>query len=95
MLIFLAEESGKVIRSVESSGDNRKSITKVDSSPVTVADLRVQKTIETCLQALYPSLNIQGEESAESLLNVEPTVKASDITNEIKNFIKTDFLNSF
>ncbi len=38
VLIFLSEECGKVIRRIESSGDLEK-ITKVDDSPVTMADL--------------------------------------------------------
>ena len=45
VLIFLSEECGKVIRRIESSGELEK-ITKVDDSPVTLADLQVQKTIE-------------------------------------------------
>jgi 3'-phosphoadenosine 5'-phosphosulfate (PAPS) 3'-phosphatase len=62
VLIFLSEECGKVIRRIESSGELEK-ITKVDDSPVTLADLQVQKTIEVCLQSLYPTLTVEGEES--------------------------------
>jgi 3'-phosphoadenosine 5'-phosphosulfate (PAPS) 3'-phosphatase len=57
VLIYLAEESGKIIRQVEESGD-LKTQEKGKDGPVTVADIRVQKTIESNLLALYPSLNI-------------------------------------
>lgn len=57
VLIFLSEECGKIIREVESSGDLKK-MDKSDQSPVTMADLRVQKTIEVVLKGLYPSLNV-------------------------------------
>ena len=55
--IFLSEECGKVIREVEESGV-LKTMSKSDSSPVTIADIKVQKTIEECLSYLYPTLNI-------------------------------------
>ena len=55
--IFLSEESGKVIREVEESGI-LKTMSKSDDSPVTIADIKVQKTIEECLSYLYPTLNI-------------------------------------
>jgi 3'-phosphoadenosine 5'-phosphosulfate (PAPS) 3'-phosphatase len=42
---------------VEESGD-LKTQEKGKDGPVTVADIRVQKTIESNLLALYPSLNI-------------------------------------
>jgi 3'-phosphoadenosine 5'-phosphosulfate (PAPS) 3'-phosphatase len=57
VLIYLAEESGKIIRQVEESGD-LKTQEKGKDGPVTFADIRVQKTIESNLLALYPSLNI-------------------------------------
>jgi len=57
VLIYLAEESGKIIREVEASGDLKK-VSKEDMSPVTMADLRVQKSIEVCLKHLYPTLNV-------------------------------------
>ena len=63
--IFLSEESGKVIRQVEESGD-LKTKTKGADGPCTIADIRVQKTIEQNLKHLYPGLTICGEESKES-----------------------------
>ena len=71
--IFLAEEGGKVIREVQESGV-LETMSKSDSSPVTIADIKVQKTIEECLSALYPTLNIQGEESKESTSQVDAAI---------------------
>ena len=61
---------------------------------MTQADLRVQKTLEVCLKDLYPTLRVQGEESKESIANVASAVEPSQITDDIKEFIKTDFLNA-
>jgi 3'-phosphoadenosine 5'-phosphosulfate (PAPS) 3'-phosphatase len=69
----LSEECGNIIRQVEASGE-LKTLTKGDNSPVTIADLKVQKTIETCLLSLYPSLNIQGEESKDSIEEINSAV---------------------
>jgi 3'-phosphoadenosine 5'-phosphosulfate (PAPS) 3'-phosphatase len=77
--IFLAEESGKVIREVEESGV-LQTMSKTDASPVTIADIKVQKTIEECLSTLYPALNIQGEESKESTDKVDAALKPDKIT---------------
>ena len=41
---------------------------------MTIADLRVQKTLEVNFKHLYPTLNVQGEESKESLENIESQV---------------------
>ena len=46
--VFLSEECGKVIRSVEESGALQV-MEKSDDSPVTIADITVQKTIMECL----------------------------------------------
>ena len=90
--IFLSEECGKVIREVEESG-TLKTMSKDDSSPVTIADIKVQKTIEECLSVLYPSLNIQGEESAENTSTVDSVLSSSLITEARKSFISQTFLN--
>ena len=92
MCIFLSEECGKVIREVEESGV-LKTMSKSDSSPVTIADIKVQKTIEECLAALYPTLNIQGEESKESTSQVDAALLPSAITKARKTFISQAFLN--
>ena len=55
--IFLSEECGKIIREVEVSGDLKTQEKGLDG-PVTVADLRVQKTLEVNLNALYPTLRV-------------------------------------
>ena len=64
--IFLSEECGKVIREVEESGQ-LKTQSKGMAGPVTEADLRVQKTLEENLRAIYPELRLMGEESSESI----------------------------
>ncbi len=71
--MFLAQECGKIIREVAKS-ENFKTKDK-SGSPVTIADLRVQRTIEDNLRALFPTLNIQGEESKESIEGIEPLIK--------------------
>ena len=67
--VYLSEESGKIIRQVEESGQHQTKSKGIEN-PVTVADLRVQKTLEVCLKALYPTLRVQGEESKESMANI-------------------------
>lgn len=91
--IFLSEECGKVIRDVWSSGDLKKQ-EKGKEGPVTIADIRVQKTIEENLKALYPTLNIQGEESKESTDAVDSAVSSDKITEATKKFVTQDFLNN-
>ena len=90
--IYLSEECGKVIRQVEESGGHQTKQKGVDN-PVTVADLKVQKTLEVNLKALYPTLRVQGEESKESIQDMECAVDPSSVTREIKSFIKTSYLN--
>merc|ERR1740117_1458218 len=58
-----------------------------------MADLKVQKTIEVCLKALYPTLDVQGEESAESIVDIPSAVDAEQVTDLVKSFIKQDWLN--
>ena len=92
--IFLSEECGKIIREVEESGQLaifQKA--KDTSSPVTEADLRVQKTLEVNLRAIYPTLRLHGEESKESIADKKSAVDPSQVTSEIKNFVTKDFLN--
>ena len=60
---------------------------------MTIADLRVQKTLEVCLAALYPSLKVMGEESASSLENIDPSLDPSIITEQVKQFITSDYIN--
>jgi 3'(2'), 5'-bisphosphate nucleotidase len=61
--------------------------------PVTVADITAQKTIESTLQAIYPTLVIQGEESQESMATVESAVTPDQVTEEIKAFISQSKMN--
>jgi len=44
--IYLSEQCGKIIRDVEASGCLQIKTKEGDDSPVTVADVKVQKTIE-------------------------------------------------
>ena len=92
MCIYLSEECGKIIRQVEESGTHQTQEKGVNN-PVTIADLRVQKTLEVCLKDLYPTLRIQGEESKESLEGIEPCVDPNLITDKIRQFLKIKDLN--
>lgn len=60
---------------------------------MTVADIRVQKTIESNLKHLYPTLRIMGEESKESTETVDSAVNPDQITDAIKAFVGQSFLN--
>jgi 3'-phosphoadenosine 5'-phosphosulfate (PAPS) 3'-phosphatase len=90
--IYLSEECGKIIRHVSESGD-LKTIAKGVENPVTIADIRVQKTLEENLKILYPTLNVQGEESKESMEGIESIVKPDSITASVKKFVTSEFLN--
>ena len=58
--------------------------------PVTIADIRAQKTITENLLALYPSLVIKGEESEKSQEGVHSACKPEELTKEIKGLLKTE-----
>ena len=90
--IYLSEECGKIIRQVEESGD-LKTQEKGKDGPVTQADLRVQKTLEVCLNHIYPSLRIQGEESAASIANIQSAVDPRKIDDAVRHLITTQQLN--
>mmetsp|Transcript_20656 Transcript_20656/g.24604 ORF Transcript_20656/g.24604 Transcript_20656/m.24604 type:complete len:309 (+) Transcript_20656:241-1167(+) len=62
---------------------------KVDG-PVTIADIRAQKTITENLLALYPSLVIKGEESDKSMENVDAASKPEELTDAIRNLLKNE-----
>lgn len=89
----MAEESGKIIRDVEASND-LKTAHKGDASPVTLADLKVQRTIEDNLRHFYPKLDIQGEESKESIADIESEIKPDSITEAHRKFLTAEFLNA-
>lgn len=93
--IYLSEKCGDVIREIQASGNlqtSQKDKVTDTLNPVTIADIRVQKTIEENLRAIWPNLKIQGEEAAADLATVESAVNPSDVTVEVRNFIKSDFL---
>lgn len=66
MIVHLSEVSGNIIREVWKSEDIGSKEKDKNQGPVTIADLRVQKTIETNLREIYPSLVIHGEEDHAS-----------------------------
>jgi 3'-phosphoadenosine 5'-phosphosulfate (PAPS) 3'-phosphatase len=90
--IYLAEKSGNIIREVYSSKDLGTTEKDMGLGPVTIADLRVQRSIEYNLKRLYPTLNVQGEEDPSIYAKYEPTILTEEIT---KGLIKQDFLNAY
>ena len=93
VVIEIAEAWGQIIRDVHSSGVLDVQTKEVDRQPVTQADLRVQKTIESCLHKLYPSLEIQGEEDPSDYAHYESAIKAD--THEFnKKIVSADLLNT-
>lgn len=69
--VRVAEASGLVIRKVYESGELHQKDKGGGDDPVTIADLRVQKTIETNFKHFFPNLLTKGEESAKSLENID------------------------
>ena len=62
----IVEHCQGIIKEVHQSGNmgtKDKSGGHGDVDPVTIADLKVQKTIEKTLHHFFPGLKIQGEES--------------------------------
>merc|ERR1740139_1057862 len=91
VIVFLAEKSGDIIREVEASGEKQVSM-KDKEGPVTIADIRAQKTIMHNLKALYPNLVVKGEESDASTDKVESAVKPEDLTAQVRNFVDSQQL---
>ena len=85
----IAEQGGKVIRSVYNSGDMNKMLKGTDD-PVTIADLQVQKSIEACFGTHFPGLILVGEESKESLINIQSQLDPKNISLD---FIKQEMLS--
>ena len=90
--VYLSEKCGNIIREVNESND-LKTVAKGVENPVTIADLKVQKTIEVCLNSLYPTLKVMGEESKESIADIEPVIQPSVFTQAIRESISTSDLN--
>jgi len=86
VIVYLAEKSGDIIREVEASGEKQTSM-KVEG-PVTIADIRAQKTIMHNLKALYPNLVVKGEESDKSIADAKSAVEPVDLTPQIRSLIK-------
>ena len=88
--INLAEQCGKVIRSVYDSGDLSTKLKDGGDGPVTVADFQVQKTIETNLKTLFPEIQIRGEEEKALTDKYESAFGAETLS---KTILSQDFLN--
>ena len=65
--ISTAEAGGRIIRQVLESGQLDQKDKKGPEDPVTIADLKVQKTIEETFSHFFPNLATQGEESQQSM----------------------------
>jgi 3'(2'), 5'-bisphosphate nucleotidase len=64
-LIALARAAGREIMAVRAAGFDTE--TKLDGSPVTIADQRAEKIIEDGLRALAPEIPMIGEEAVADL----------------------------
>ena len=83
--VYLSERAGDIIRDVHASGQKQENM-KIDG-PVTIADIRAQKTIQHNLNALYPSLVIKGEESDKRTSQVESDIKPEMLTKEVREMV--------
>ena len=86
--VSVAEASGLIIREVYESGNLGEQSKGIDN-PVTLADLRVQKTIEENFAHFFPSLVTKGEESAESMEGIVSSVLPENVNSD---FIKMEQL---
>jgi fructose-1,6-bisphosphatase/inositol monophosphatase family enzyme len=77
VLIHLAEDAGDTIRDILHSKidleTRHKSADMAD--PVTLADLKVQRTVEACLEELFPGVKLTGEEEPSHYMHLEPTIE--------------------
>ena len=73
------EECGKIIREVNESGTHNTVQKDKGDGPVTVADIRVQKTLEENLKHFYPSLAVLGEEEKAMTDKYESSVKPDQV----------------
>ena len=80
--VALAQAGGQIIRDVHASGDLQRKDKEKDD-PVTIADLTVQKTIETALKHHFPGLKVVGEESAKSMQGIDSALDASKLNKEL------------
>ena len=76
--INLAESCGLVMRNIYESGDLKKR-DKSANNPVTIADLTIQKTIETNFKHFFPEIEVRGEESKESIEQIKSVVDPEEI----------------
>ena len=85
--ISTAEASGRIIRQVLESGQLEQKQKKGPEDPVTIADLKVQKTIEETFSHFFPNLKTHGEESQASMEGLNSCIKPTSIDD---GFIKMD-----
>ena len=78
-----------IIREVYESGvlDQKDKGGEKEDNPVTIADLKVQKTIEETFKHFFPELETKGEESAKSMEGLESSVKPENVSD---SFIKME-----
>ncbi len=88
--IQLAEEGGRIIRRVHESKElGLKQKGEGGFNPVTIADLMVQRTIECNLEALFPEVDIIGEETDEALEHIQPTMLQEHV---LRDLVRPDML---
>ena len=61
---------------------------------MTIADLTIQKSVEYILKALYPKINIIGEEDPEEYKNLDPLVEMPEDISEMKSIVSDELLTS-
>lgn len=76
------------MRNIYESGQLKQQ-DKGGNDPVTIADLTVQRTIETNFKHFFPNLCTQGEESQQSMEGIESAVKPEQLNDE---WIKIELL---
>ena len=81
--IYLAEQSGRLIRDVWNSGKLSTTEKDYGEGPVTEADLRVQRTIEYNFKQLFPSLTIQGEEDPATYAHYQPVLQPEEVNKSL------------
>ena len=87
--VNVAEACGMVIRAVYESGELEQR-QKGANDPVTIADLKVQKTIEETFKHFFPTLVTMGEESAQSMEGIVSSI--SQPAEVDSQFVKMEML---
>ena len=56
--------------------------------------MTIQKSVEYILKALYPKINIIGEEDPEEYKNLDPLVEMPEDISEMKSIVSDELLTS-